>query len=228
MSAPLKIYTDANDRKSNNFASRNFQHFCTDGGAPIGDKAELEFKVGLRQKMLQKSAPQSPAVPPHLSVPRTKSLPPESAFFFNDPPYDETKYGNVSSTAHALIRPFRFAPHTSINWQIHLRNDSTVDKPITITHSRVCDKERTHTDRENTDYACKRFPGCEGSSSSQWQHLFASGKNRNILAWETTLRGHSDARINEALTELIGKKPKIKPRPTDSITSSDPKLTYLR
>jgi hypothetical protein len=51
-----------------------------------------------------------------------------------------------------------------------------------------------------------RFPGCEGSSWTQWSHLVHPGKVRDMIKWETTLHGYPDNRQDQVLTDMRGKK----------------------
>merc|ERR1712118_150588 len=66
--------------------------------------------------------------------------------------------------------------------------------------------------REASDYCFEgartkmRFPGCEGSSWTQWRHLVHPGKVRDMIKWETTLHGYPDNRNDASVTDMIGKK----------------------
>jgi hypothetical protein len=73
-----------------------------------------------------------------------------------------------------------------------------------------------------------RFPGCEGSSWTQWSHLVHPGKVRDMIKWETTLHGYPDNRQDQVLTDMRGKKKWQHSTAVDKTTLGDPKLEYLK
>lgn len=86
--------------------------------------------------------------------------------------------------------------------------------------------------REASDYCFEgartkmRFPGCEGSSWTQWRHLVHPGKVRDMIKWETTLHGYPDNRNDASVTDMIGKKKWQFSTAPDRTTLGDPKLEY--
>ena len=96
--------------------------------------------------------------------------------------------------------------------------------------------------RDNMAYQCTRAPACEGSSYSQWHQLMPAAstavklpgskpiKNRvtrDSLAWATTLRGQSDNRFDDCLTEMRGTKQWHSVQVTDPLQASDPKINFV-
>lgn len=176
-------------------------------------------------------------------------------WYFNDPEYSDARYGNFANTEHLIVRPFRFTPQSSLKWEVGLREDkgmnswnkfyqrgarsfdetsslrSRSDKSLTSTDSKCPDREKTSLPnrylRESSNYACNRSAGCEGSSASQWRHLFVNGSCREYIGWATTLRGKSDVRIDDGIVEMLGRKKLHFKPPRDSIVASDPKLLYI-
>lgn len=73
-----------------------------------------------------------------------------------------------------------------------------------------------------------RFPGCEGSSYTQWGHLAHPGKVRDMIKWETTLHGYPDNRQESSTTDMLGKKAWNFSGAVDRTTMGDPKLEYLK
>mmetsp|Transcript_26788 Transcript_26788/g.64775 ORF Transcript_26788/g.64775 Transcript_26788/m.64775 type:complete len:154 (-) Transcript_26788:115-576(-) len=74
--------------------------------------------------------------------------------------------------------------------------------------------------RAGSEYECKRASGCEGTMAGQWRQLYHPGKTREMLKWETTLRGMADNRSDDCLTEMRGKK-KWQGEQTDNFALND-------
>lgn len=242
----LKIYKDAN-RVTSEYASRNFRDLCPDSGHAEGDKSSLDFKIKLRQRRKPASNPSSPSGRPILHEPRKKPLPEAPIWYYNDPVFSDIRYGNVEVVQGSLKHPVRYTPSSALMWTLGLRNsphaisqvkempgrswEGTKSRSRSATPNPCPDRLATCLPiahhRESVEYECCRYPGCEGSSASQWSHLITPGKARDTLAWETTLRGASDVRTNEVILGMMGKKPLHFKPPRDSICESDPKLRYI-
>ena len=237
MTGPLKIYKDS-DGVGDSYAARNLHDVFDDCGKPSGDSSEIAFKLRLRQKRPKKAGPTSPEGSPNFAERRQKPQPTPSDWYFNDPKFGDCDPSILAELGDDVLHPVRFTPQASLNWMVQLRRDSSPskwnehhlrssnsDSPGSAHHAKS-DCASGGSCKPN-EYACARFPGCEGSSLSQWAHLIKSGKNRNIIAWETTLRGSSDARIDEARVGMLGRKPLYFKPSKDSIVASDPKLKLL-
>lgn len=186
--------------------------------------------------------------------------------------YEEQKYTPNASSGDALDASTGRCPgKEGVSWQYHLRGDSGTSKwnryhgkgyssfdvhlnppkptcpkqktsPTEVVHERFSGSLPPHTLRENATYQCKRLPGCEGSSYSQWHQLLPAvspsvklpgsqrRKNagmREALTWATTLRGQSDNRFDDCLVEMRGTKPWHSVQVTDQLQASDPKINFV-
>jgi hypothetical protein len=187
----------------------------------VHEPREQEFKNSLRRKMSdQRSRSHSPSGLPRFNAIRTKPAPHPTSLPFNDPPFKSLKFGNIADCREYLCTPLRFTPQSGIHWQLNLRSTQRdVDR---FRHSLSRQSSYINPHSEAPPYDSSRSPGCEGSLVSMWKHLYKPGVTRANLAWETTLRGLSDKRIDNS--SFHRRSFSLAP---DSIIQSDPKLNYI-
>lgn len=185
------------------------------------EPGEASFKLSLRSWTTPgRCRSTSPAGHPRFVEIRRKKLPEITSLPYNDPPFDCRKFGNIADCKDWVYRPLRFTPQSGIHWQLNLRHPSVDPQQFKCSASNPPSISPANNDVD--PYQSKRFPGCEGSSVSLWKHLYKPGETRANLAWETTLRGLSDTRIETPCD--CSRTPS---RLRDSIIESDPKLNYM-